>query len=93
MGAEIVVRARHAKPLVIRAGLARTFGSLVTFLALLFLLFGLYLLQDNLENPIAAQPAALLAAAFSITLAFILFFYLLKPRRKHKGYARFRRAA
>ena len=34
-------RAHHvAKPLVIRGGLARTFGSLVSFLAVLFLSWG-----------------------------------------------------
>ncbi|HXJ03756.1 MAG TPA: hypothetical protein VNH65_01570 [Candidatus Acidoferrum sp.] len=84
MRAETLVRAapHHSKPLAIRAGLARTFGGLVGFLALLFLLFGLYLLRDAFENPLAAQPVGVLAAAISITLAVILLFYLLKPRHK-----------
>lgn len=84
MRSETLVRAtpHHLKPLAIRAGLARTFGSLVGFLALLFLFFGLYLLGDAFENPLAAQPVGVLAAAFSITLAAILLFYLLKPRYK-----------
>jgi hypothetical protein len=82
---------RH-KPLVLRGGLARTFGSLVSFLALLFLLCGVYLLRDNIEHPLDAQPAATLAAAASITLAAILFYYLLKPRRRGRGQlVRFRR--
>jgi uncharacterized BrkB/YihY/UPF0761 family membrane protein len=85
--------ARHTKPLVIRGGLARTFGSLVGFLAVLFLLVGLYLLGDTLEHPLDAEAAAVLAAAFSITLAVILFYYLLKPRRGRRTRdARFRRA-
>lgn len=84
MRAETLVRPtpHHPKPLAIRAGLARTFGGLVGFLALLFLLFGLYLLGDAFENPLAAQAVGVLAAAISITLAVILFFYLLKPRYK-----------
>ena len=84
MRAESLVRAapRHPKPLAIRAGLARTFGGLVGSLALLFLLLGLYLLRDAFENPLAAQAVGVLAAAISITLAVILFFYLLKPRYK-----------
>jgi hypothetical protein len=85
--------ARHAKPLVIRGGLARTFGSLVGFLALLFLLLGFYLLGDAFEHPLSAQDAGVLAAAFSITLAAILLYYLLKPRHAQRMRAsRFRRA-
>jgi riboflavin transporter FmnP len=79
---------RHAKPLVIRGGLARTFGSLVSFLAMLFLLLGFYLLGDAFEHPVDAQAAAVLAAAFSITLAAILFYYLLKPRHSRHAHAR-----
>jgi uncharacterized BrkB/YihY/UPF0761 family membrane protein len=75
--------ARH-KPLVLRGGLARTFGSLASFLAMLFLLLGLYLLRDALEHPLDAQAAAVLAAAFSITLAVILLYYLLKPRHRKR---------
>ena len=85
---------QHAKPLVIRGGVAHTFGSLVSFLALLFLLLGTYLLEDASENPLNAQAAAVLVATFSITLAAILFYYLLKPRhRKRARVASFRRAA
>jgi uncharacterized BrkB/YihY/UPF0761 family membrane protein len=79
-----VHRVTRHKPLVIRGGLARTFGSLVSFLAIVFLLFGLYLLRDAIEHPLDAQAAAVLAAAFSITLAAILFYYLLKPRHRRR---------
>jgi uncharacterized BrkB/YihY/UPF0761 family membrane protein len=95
MRAETVgrVATHHPKPLVIRGGLARTFGSLATFLAALFLLFGSYLLADALEHPIDAQAAAVLAAAFSITLAVILLYFLLKPRHgKRTRAVRLRRA-
>jgi hypothetical protein len=79
MRAETLVRAaaHHVKPLVIRGGLAHTFGSLASFLAVLFLLFGLYLLGDAFEHPLAA----------------ILFYFLCKPRygqRPRTGW--FRRA-
>lgn len=79
----------HVKPLVIRGGLARTFGSLVSFLAATCLLLGFYLLGDAFAHPVDAQAAAILAAAFSITLAAILFYYLLKPGRVKRR--RFRR--
>jgi len=87
------VAAHHVKPLVIRGGLARTFGSLVSFLAVLFLFFGLYLLGDAFEHPLDAQAAGVLAAAFSITLSAILLYFLLKPRHAQRPRtARFRRA-
>jgi len=77
----VCVAAHHAvKPLVIRGGLARIFGSLVSFLAVLFLCLGSYLLGDAFEHPLAAQAAAVLAAAFSITPASILLYFLFKPR-------------
>jgi hypothetical protein len=97
MRAETVgrVATHHPKPLVIRGGLARTFGSLASFLAVLFLIFGSYLLADALEHPLDAQATAILAAAFSITLAAILLYFLLKPRHGNRSRARavrFRRA-
>ena len=82
MRAETLVRvsAQHiAKPWVIRGGLARTFGSLVIFLAVLFWCLGSYLLGDAFVHPLDAQALAVLGAALSITLASILYF-LLKPR-------------
>jgi hypothetical protein len=96
MRAEALVRvaANHVvKPLVIRGGLARTFGSLISFLAVLFLFGGLYLLGDAFEHPLDAQAAGVLAAAFSITLASILLYFLFKPRHGQRPRtARFRRA-
>jgi hypothetical protein len=87
------VDGHHVKPLVIRGGLARTFGSLASFLAVLFLIFGFYLLGDAFEHPLDAQAAGVLAAAFSITLAAILLYFLLKPRRAPRSRnVRFRRA-
>ena len=76
--------ARHPKPLIIRAGLARTFGGVAGFVATLFLLLGLYLLRDAFEHPLDAQALLVLAAALGITLAVILFYYLLKPKPRHE---------
>ena len=74
-------KVRSPKPLVVRAGLGRTFGSLIGFLALLFLSWGIYLLADAFAHPVDAQAAALIVAAFAISLAVLLLFYLFKPRR------------
>lgn len=91
----VPVQEHHDQPLVLRGGLARTFGSLVGFLAVLFLLFGLYLLRDAFAHPLDAQAAGILAAAMSITLSVILFYFLFKPKTRHgqpPRTARFRRA-
>ncbi len=72
---------RSPKPLVVRAGLGHTFGSLAGFLAMIFLCWGTYILEDAFAHPVDAQAAALIAAAFAITLAALLLFYILKPRR------------
>ncbi|HYL85036.1 MAG TPA: hypothetical protein VE263_12435 [Candidatus Angelobacter sp.] len=74
-------RVRLPKPLVVRGGLGRTFGSLVSFLALTLLACGGYLLEDLLAHPVDAYPAPLITAAFAIALSLLLFFYLFKPRR------------
>jgi hypothetical protein len=70
------------KPLVVRGGLVRTFGSLAGFLAVTFLCGGLYILEDAFANPLDAGAAALVSAAFIITLAAMLLFYLIKPRKR-----------
>ncbi len=89
----IAPAAHHVKPLVIRGGLARTFGSLASFLAALFLIFGFYILGDAFEHPLDAQAVGVLAAALSIALAAILLFFLCKPRRGQRLRATwFRRA-
>ena len=72
----------HAdRPLVVRAGLSRTFGSLIGFAAFVFLFFGIYLLADVFSHPVDAQAAGLIVAALSIALAGLLLFYLFKPQR------------
>lgn len=56
MGRSVSVRSR--KPLVVRGGLARTFGSLASFLAVSFLFCGLYLLADAFAHPLDAGPVS-----------------------------------
>src|SRR6266436_1264604 len=70
---------RSCNSLAVRGGLVRTFGGLATFLVLTFLCAGIYLLEDAVANPLAAQAAALIFSAFIIALAAILLFYLLRP--------------
>ena|SRR5260370_1383684 len=72
---------RPPKPLIVRAGLSRTFGSLAGFAALALLSLGIYLLADAFAHPVDAQAASLIVAAFAIALAMLLFFFLFKPRR------------
>src|SRR5579863_4435222 len=73
---------RPRRSLAARGGLARTFGSLAGFLALMLLGAGSYILIDAFANPIAAQAAAVEAAGVIIALAAILLFFLFKPRGK-----------
>ena len=46
------VRARNVLP--VRAGVARTFGGLGSFLAVIFLGSGIYLLQESFTDPLRA---------------------------------------
>jgi hypothetical protein len=75
---------RRPKPLVVRAGLGRTFGSLIGFLTALFLACGVYILEDAFAHPMDAQAAGVIFAACVIALAALLLFYLFKPRKRPK---------
>jgi uncharacterized BrkB/YihY/UPF0761 family membrane protein len=70
------------KPLVVRGGPARTFGSLLSSIAVIFLGFGIYLLEDALAHPLEAQAVEVITGAFTIALAATLIYYLLKPRKR-----------
>ena len=75
---------RPRMPLVVRGGLARTFGSLAGFLVVSFLCWGIYILADAFADPINAQAAAVISAAFSIAMGVILLFFLVRPSRNHR---------
>jgi hypothetical protein len=84
---------RAPKSLVARGGLARTFGGLAGFLVIIFLGAGYYILQDAFANPRNAGAVAVLCAAFLITLAAILLFFLLKPPKTPRAMRRDRSAS
>lgn len=69
------------KPLVVRAGLSRTFGSIAGFAALGLLSLGIYLLTDAFAHPIDAEAAGIIVAALAIAIAMLLFAFLFKPRK------------
>lgn len=73
---------RAPKSLVARGGLARTFGGLAGFVVITFLSGGFYILQDAFANPLNEGAAAVICAAFMLTLAAILLFFLVKPKKR-----------
>jgi hypothetical protein len=75
---------RHTTALIVRAGVARTFGSLGGFLATIFLGGGIYLLQEEFSDPLRAQAVGLISGAFIIALATILIYFIFSPRSKIK---------
>lgn len=72
---------RAPMPLIVRAGLSRTFGSLAGFAAVGLLSLGVYLLADAFAHPVDAQAAGIIVAACVIAMAMPLFVFVLKPRR------------
>jgi hypothetical protein len=62
--------------LSVRDGVARTFGGLGSFLAVIFLGSGIYLLQESFTDPLRAQAVGLIAGAFIIALATILIYFI-----------------
>src|SRR6266403_4296437 len=81
---------RPSKSLVVRGGLVRVFGSLAGFLVVTFPCWGIHNLEDVFLNPLSAGDAAVTGAAFVITLAAMLLFFLIKPgkRRRMTGHGR-----
>jgi uncharacterized membrane protein YbhN (UPF0104 family) len=77
------MRARNA--LLARAGIARTFGGLGSFLAVIFLGAGIYLLQESFTDPLQAQAVGLIAGAFIIALATILIYFIFTPRKRFQS--------
>ena len=66
----------------VQAGVARTFGGLGSFLAVIFLGSGIHLLQESFSDPLRAQAVGLIAGAFIIALATILIYFILTPRKR-----------
>ena len=57
------------KSLAVRGGLVPTFGGLASLLVVTFLCAGIYILEDAVANPLAAQAAVLIFGAFIIAAA------------------------
>lgn len=66
-------------PLLVRAGAARTLGSIVTLISLALLCFGAYILVEALHHPLEAQTTEIIAAAVMIALAATMLFCLFEP--------------
>ena len=77
------VRARNV--FAVRAGLARTFGGLGSFLAVIFLGSGIYLLQESFADPLQGQAVGLIAGAFIIALATILIYFIFTPGKRFQS--------
>ena len=75
------------RALVTRSHPARTFAGLAVFTALLFLFSGIYLIAKPLLHPVEEQDIGVIAGAFTIALASILLFYLVKPAPGHQSVA------
>src|SRR6202163_4883824 len=76
----------HARNIfVARSGIARTFGGLGSFLAIIFLGSGVYLLQESFTDPLQAQAVGLIAGAFIIALATILIYFIFTPSKRLQG--------
>ncbi len=73
-----------SKSLVLRGGLVRTFGGLAGFVVVTFLCGGLYILEETFANPLDAGAAAVITAAFIITLGAMLLFFLIKPQKRSR---------
>ncbi len=76
-----------AKSLAVRGGTKRTFGSITVFFTLTLMCLGVYMIEEQFANPLAAQPTGLFAAAVTLAMGAILLCYLLRPRKNkwHKG--------
>jgi hypothetical protein len=73
----------HARNIfVARSGIARAFGGLGSFLAIIFLGSGVYLLQESFTDPLQTQAVGLIAGAFIIALAAILIYFIFTPGKR-----------
>jgi hypothetical protein len=83
----VEAQGRSRRPLAVGFAFARTFGSIVAFLAVLLLVAGVYALVEVIAHPLEGQSSEIIGGAVLITLAAVMMFYLIEPRVS----ARFRR--
>lgn len=77
-----LVHGRDKLPLVVRARFETTFFGIGTFLAVVLLFTGGYLLAETFLNPLGASDMGLIAAGFVLALSSFLLVYLVRPRAK-----------
>jgi hypothetical protein len=77
-GARLTGRSR--KTLLLRGGAARTFASIVGFLAIVLLLVGAYGVLYVITHPLEGESTEMIGAAVLIALAVTMLFYLIAPR-------------
>jgi hypothetical protein len=68
------------RAILIRAGMAQRFGSLVIFFSSMLLGLGGYELVQVIAHPLEAQPTEVIGAAVVIALACIMLFYVIEAR-------------
>jgi hypothetical protein len=73
-------RPRMRRAILIRAGVAQKFGSLVIFFSSMLLGIGGYQLVQTIAHPLEAQPTEVIGAAVVIALACIMLFYVVEAR-------------
>ena len=72
---------RKARSLRLRAGIARTFGSLFVVLAVMLLLLGAIFLHEALANPLTADAGQILMGSSCIAFSILLVFFLAREMR------------
>ena len=72
---------RRDRSLRLRAGVAKTFGSLFVVLSALLVLPGAVFLHDAVAHPLTADAAQVLMGSTCLAFALLLVVYLVRERR------------
>lgn len=72
---------RTARMWKVRAGVAKTFGSLFLVFSVLLVMLGTMLLYDAYAHPLAAEGGQVLMGSVSLAFALLLFGYLWRSGR------------
>jgi len=73
--------AKERTPLVVKGSLPRAFLSLGVFVEIGLLFFGSYLLTQAMLEPLQASAAIVVGGGLFLSLASVLFFYLVWPAK------------
>ncbi len=74
------VRSRH-KTLRVQADVPHTFGTLLVPLAIVLVVWGIFLVERTIANPLASDIAAILFGAVVLACGLLLVVYLLRAAR------------